>query len=74
MFSLIRWIPLLILTGLAGTVSALCWYCRLSAEDRGRADRIAEGYASDLFDKARWQLSSTEAKHVHRLTREHFIN
>ena len=69
----IRWIPPP-LSGLAGSAGALLWYWRLKPEERAIADRIAEGFALDLFDKARWQLSDAEAKHVTRLTRQHFTH
>lgn len=62
-------IPLLGLTGLIGGAGSLLWYSRLSQEDKAKADRIAEGYASDLFDKARWQLTRSEESHVRKLTR-----
>ncbi len=62
-------IPLLGMTGLFGGAGMLVWYARLTREDKARADRIAEEYASDLFDKATWQLTRSESKHVGKLTR-----
>lgn len=67
-------IPLLAWTGLIGGAGSLLWYARLSKEDKAKADRIAEDYASDLFDKARWQLTRSEENHVRTLTRHHFEN
>ena len=65
-------IPLLGLTGLLGGAGSLIWYSQLSKEDKARADRIAESYAGDLFDKARWQLTRSEEKHVRKLTKREF--
>ncbi len=65
-------IPLLGLTGLLGGAGTLLWYSRLSKEDRARADRIAEEYASDYFDKARWQLTRSEEKHILKLAKRDF--
>ncbi len=67
-------IPLLAWTGLLGGAGSLLWYSQLSKEDKAKADRIAEGYASDLFDKARWQLTRSEESHVCKLTKHHFEN
>lgn len=62
-------LPLLGLTGIFGGAGTLIWYARLSREEKAKADRIAETYASDLFDKAICQLSRSESKHVGALTR-----
>lgn len=67
-------IPLLGWTGLIGGASSLLWYSRLSRDDKAKADRIAEEYASDLFDKARWQLTRSEETHIRNLTQHHFEN
>ena len=67
-------IPLLSLVGLVGGAGVLCWYSQLSPEDKAKADAIAEGYASDLFDKARSQLSAPEASQIDALTRRHFAD
>lgn len=72
MIPLIPLIPLLAWTGLFGGAGTLLWYRRLSPQDKARADRIAEGYASDLFDKARWQLTLPETAHVQKLARRDF--
>ncbi len=45
-------VPLLGLTGLFGGAGILVWYARLSKQEKAKADRTAEDYASDLFGKA----------------------
>lgn len=65
-------ILLLSLVGLATGAGVLCWYSQMLPEDRAKADAIAEDYASELFGKAKAQLSSSEASHVDSLTRKHF--
>lgn len=63
------------LCGLAGRLggdSGRLWYARLSAADRARANRMAEEYASDYFDKARWQLTRSEERHIHNLVKRDF--
>lgn len=65
-------IPLLGLISLMGGAGTLAWYSQLSKDDKAKADRIAEGYASDLFDKARWQLTRSEENHVRNLTKRDF--
>lgn len=67
-------IPLLGLTGLFGGAGTLLWYRQLSQEDKAAVDRMAEDYASDLFAKARWQLTRSEADHVRNLTKRDFEN
>lgn len=59
--------------GLAGSADAVWWHT-LTRQEKAKADRVAEGIASDLFDKARWMLSASEDRHVNRLTYEHFLN
>lgn len=63
------------LLGLAGFLGVACdrhWHARLSAADRARADRMAEEYASDYFDKARWQLTRSEERHIRKLVKRDF--
>ena len=67
-------LPLLGLTGIFGGAGTLVWYARLSKQEKAAADRIAEEYASDLFDKAVWQLSRSEAKHISKLTKRDLEN
>ncbi len=62
-------VPLLGLTGLFGGAGILVWYARLSKQEKAKADRTAEDYASDLFGKAIWQLTRSESRHVSNLTR-----
>ncbi len=54
--------------------SALYWYHHLSQEEKEEADRLAAGYASELFDKAVNQLTTGEARQVNALVRRHFDN
>ena len=66
-------IPLLGLIGLFGGASSLVWYARLSTDDKQRADKIAEDYANELYEKARAHLTQSEAHHVNTLTKRHFV-
>lgn len=62
-------LPLLGLTGILGGAGTLAWYASLSKEEKAKADRVAEEYAVDLFDKQIWQLSRSESRHVGKLTK-----
>lgn len=67
-------LPLLGMAGIFGGAGTLAWYARLSKEEKARADRVAEDYAADLFDKAVWQLNRSESRHVSKLTRRDLEN
>lgn len=67
-------LPLLGMAGIFGGAGTLAWYARLSKEEKANADRMAEDYATDLFDKAIWQLSRSESRHVSKLTRNDMEN
>jgi hypothetical protein len=65
---------LLALVAILGGGAALLWYDQLSKEEQQKADRIAGGYARDIFAKTTEQLNNAEADHVAMLTRRHFAN
>ncbi len=65
-------IPLLALAAIVGGGATLIWYDRLSKEEKERADRLACGYAREVFNKTMEELSNAEAKHVAMLTERHF--
>ncbi len=67
-------IPLLALIAIVGGGAALLWYDQLSKEEQQRADRIACGYARDVYGKAMKELTEAEASHVTMLTERHFAN
>ena len=67
-------IPLLALIVILGGGVTLVWYEQLSKEEQQEADRIACGYAKDIFGKAMKELTKAEANHVAQLTRQHFMN
>lgn len=67
-------IPLLALFAIGGGAATLVWYDCLSKEDQEEADRIACGYAKQIYDKGMKELTSAELDHVARLTSRHFAN
>jgi hypothetical protein len=67
-------IPLLAIFAICGGGATLVWYDRLSADQQEEADRIACGYAREVFDKGLKELTKAEADHVAMLTRRHFAN
>jgi hypothetical protein len=69
MFPLIR---LLALIAILGGGVTLAWYNQLTREQQQEADRIAAGYAKQLYSKAIDQLTKDQANHVARLTKQHF--
>ncbi|HYV37939.1 MAG TPA: hypothetical protein VE988_19800 [Gemmataceae bacterium] len=67
-------IPLLAILAMVGGGATLAWYSELSKEEKEEADRIACGYAADLYQKGLKELTKAEAAHVSRLTASHFKN
>jgi hypothetical protein len=65
-------IPLFALISILGGGVTLAWYSELTREQKQEADRIAAGYAKQLFGKAVSELSKDQAGHVARLTKQHF--
>jgi hypothetical protein len=46
----------------------------LPEQQQQEADRIACGYARDIFAKSMKELTKAEANHVAQLTKRHFLN
>ncbi len=67
-------IPILALFAIVGGGTTLAWYSELSREEKTEADRIACGYAADIYEKSLKELTNAEAAHVARLTASHFSN
>ena len=67
-------IPLLALFAIFGGGATLVWYDQLSKDEQREADRIACGYAEEVFGKTMKQLTKAEANHVAMLTKRHFAN
>jgi hypothetical protein len=65
-------IPLMALIFILGGGVTLAWYSELTKEQKREADRIAAGYAKQLFGKAMTELTKDQASHVARLTKQHF--
>jgi hypothetical protein len=67
-------IPVLALFAIVGGGATLVWYDRLSKEEKEKADRLACGYAREVFDKSLDDLTKEQANHVAMLTKRHFVN
>jgi hypothetical protein len=67
-------IPLLALFAIVGGGVTLVWYEELSKPQQEEADRIACGYAKDIFGKTMKELTKAEADKVAMLTKQHFVN
>jgi hypothetical protein len=67
-------IPLLAIFAIIGGGTTLAWYHQLSKDEQEEADRIACGYAREVYHKALDDLTKAEAQHVARLTASHFAN
>jgi hypothetical protein len=67
-------IPFLALIAILGGGATLVWYDKLSKQEQEKADRIACGYAKDIFGKTMKELTKAEANHVASLTQRHFLN
>jgi hypothetical protein len=67
-------IPLLAIAAMLGGGATLLWYDKLSKQEQEEADRIACGYAKELFGKTMKELTRTEANRVAMLTKRHFVN
>ena len=65
-------IPLLAIGAILGGAGTLYWYDNLSRQEKEAADRIAGGYALELFGKTLDELTEGEASRVHDLTRRYF--
>ena len=64
-------IPLMAIAAILGGTGALAWYSRLSQEEKDEADRKANEYARQLFNKALDELTARQATQVHeRVKRE----
>jgi hypothetical protein len=53
-------------------LGSLCWYTRLTEEQRAEADQIAATYAKRLYGRAVEELTERQSSHVARLTKPHF--
>jgi hypothetical protein len=67
-------IPILALLAIVGGGTTLLWYEELSREEKERANRLANHYAAELFDKTVKELTKSEANRVNSLVRSHFNN
>ncbi len=67
-------VPLLALFAMIGGGVTLGWYSQLSKHEQEEADRLACGYAQDVFNKSLKELTKAEAQHVAMLTKRHFVN
>lgn len=67
-------IPLLALIAICGGGATLIWYDRLSKEEQEEADRLACGYARQLYGKSLKELTTEQAQRVNQLTYRHFNN
>jgi hypothetical protein len=67
-------VPFLALIAIFGGGATLIWYDQLNAEQQQEADRIACGYAKQIFNKSLEDLTKEQAKHVAMLTKQHFVN
>jgi hypothetical protein len=73
-FSMFPIIPILALFAIIGGGATLVWYEDLSRDEKERADRLANQYASELFGKAVKELTKSQADSVHSMVRRHFNN
>jgi hypothetical protein len=67
-------IPLLAVFAIVSGGVTLVWYDELPKAEKEEADRIACGYAKDVFGKTLKELTTAEANHVAMLTEQHFVN
>jgi hypothetical protein len=67
-------VPFLALIAIFGGGATLVWYDQLSEKQKQEADRIACGYAKELFNKSLQDLTKEQAKQVGTLTKQHFLN
>jgi hypothetical protein len=67
-------IPIVALMAILGGGVTLMWYDNLSEEEKENADRIAGGYAKQLYNASLENLTDEQAKRVAALTQRHFNN
>jgi hypothetical protein len=66
-------VPVLALIAIFGGGATLLWYEELSEKEKEKADRIACGYAKQLFNKSLEDLTKEQGNHVAMLTKQHFV-
>jgi hypothetical protein len=65
-------VPVLAVLAIFGGAGTLVWYDSLTAQQKEKANLIAEQYAREHYQKSIRELSKREAQEVYRLTRAHF--